>query len=147
MCTLHTVIWPDITSQLQVTSKDILPNIDRPQAAVSVHFRHPVTPGCDGMVRLLLDDITCSVRLTRRLTMHCQWGGKPPVLTSTFDLDIQTLPSEGPSTSSLWVCRKSVQRFSICLKHKQKVTHSAKNRTVLACGNQPDRSHNALYLV
>jgi len=50
MCTLHTVIWPDITSQLQVTSKDILPNIDRQQAAVSVHVRHPVSSGCDGMV-------------------------------------------------------------------------------------------------
>jgi len=31
-------------------AKEVLPNIDRTQAAVSVHSRHPVTPDCDGMV-------------------------------------------------------------------------------------------------
>jgi len=31
-------------------AKDVLPNIDRTQDAVSVHSRHPVTLGCNGMV-------------------------------------------------------------------------------------------------
>ena len=52
-----------------------------------------------------------------------------------FDLDIQTRPSEGPNTSTLWILRKSVQRFPRDLSHKQKVTDTTKNRTLLACGN------------
>jgi len=75
-----------------------------------------------------------------RLTMHCQWGWLsifcffcpwwPSPLT--FDLDIQTSASEGPNTSSLWIWRKSVQRFPRYLSDKQKnkqneqVTDSAK---------------------
>jgi len=42
------------------------------------------------------------------------------LVTLTFDLDIQTRPSEGPNTSSLWIWRKSVQRFPRYLRHKQK---------------------------
>jgi len=59
--------------------------------------------------------------------------------TLTFDLDIQTLPSEGPDTSSQWIWRKSIQRFPRYLMHKQNenVTDGARNRTLLACGNKP----------
>jgi len=62
-----------------------------------------------------------------------QKGRKMPFLslvTVTFDLDIQTRPSDGPNTSSLWIWRKSVQRFPRYFIHKQKATHSAKNRTI-----------------
>jgi len=37
-----------------------------------------------------------------------------------FDLDLQTRPSEGPNTSSVWIWCKSVQRFPRYLIHKQK---------------------------
>jgi len=33
------------------------------------------------------------------------------LVTLTFDLDIQTYPRKGPNSSSLWIWRKSVQRF------------------------------------
>ena len=42
------------------------------------------------------------------------------VVTLTFDLDLQTHPSEGPNTSRLWIWRKSVQRFRRYFIHKQK---------------------------
>jgi len=63
----------------------------------------------------------------------------------TSDLDIQTRPSEGPNTSSLWIWCKCVQPFQRYLIHKQtnkKVTNSAKNRTLLACGNKRQRLSN-----
>jgi len=40
----------------------------------------------------------------------------------TFDLDLQTRPSEGPNTSSVWILRKSVQRFPKYFTHKQNTT-------------------------
>jgi len=42
----------------------------------------------------------------------------------TFDLDIQTLPSEGPITSILWIWCKPGQQFSRYLSDKQKKTKS-----------------------
>jgi len=56
----------------------------------------------------------------------------------TFGLDIQTHPSEGPNTFSMWIWCKSVQRFPRYLRHKQKtkVADSAKNRTLLTCGSK-----------
>jgi len=44
-----------------------------------------------------------------------------PLVTLTFDLwlDIQTRPSEGPNTSSLWICRKYIKPFPRYLIHKQ----------------------------
>ena len=47
-----------------------------------------------------------------------------------YDLDIQTCPSDGSETSSLWIWRKSVQRFPIYFIHKQKRHSSAQNRTL-----------------
>jgi len=47
----------------------------------------------------------------------------------TFDLDIQTRPSEGPNTSSLWIWCKSVQRSRYFI-HKQKVTDSTKHSSL-----------------
>jgi len=78
------------------------------------------------------------------LTKHCQWGCLSSfsffsLVTLTFDLDIQTRPSEGPNTSNLLILCKSVQRFPGDLSHKQKknkkVADTTKNRTLLACGN------------
>ena len=55
-----------------IIAKDVLPNIHRMQAAVSVCCRHPDTP------RLRRNGIVCCcVQRTAygaRLTMHCQWG-------------------------------------------------------------------------
>jgi len=42
------------------------------------------------------------------------------LVTLTFDLDIQTRPSEGPNTSFVRIWRKSVQPFPRYLIHKQK---------------------------
>jgi len=36
------------------------------------------------------------------------------------DLDLQTCPSEGPDTSSVWIWLESVQRFLRYFIHKQK---------------------------
>jgi len=40
--------------QNETRAKDVLPNINRTQAAVIVYCRHPVTPGCDARYRLLV---------------------------------------------------------------------------------------------
>jgi len=53
-------------------------------------------------------------------------------VTLTSDLwfsNLRTRPSEGPNTSSVWIWRKSVQRFPVRTQTK-KVTDSAKNRTL-----------------
>jgi len=42
------------------------------------------------------------------------------LITLTFDLYLETRPSGGPSTSYLWIRRKSVQRFSRYFIRKQK---------------------------
>jgi len=48
-----------------------------------------------------------------------------------FDLDLQTHPSEGRNTSSVWIWRKSVQRFPRYFIHERKShRHGAKNRTL-----------------
>ena len=61
-------------------------------------------------------------------------GAKNAVLslvTLTFDLDLQTRPSEGPNTSSVWIWRKSVQRFPgiFHTQTKNPQTDDAWNRT------------------
>ena len=43
--------------------------------------------------------------------VFCPWWPWP----LTFHLDIQSHPSEGPSTSSMWIWRKSVQRFLLSI--------------------------------
>jgi len=48
----------------------------------------------------------------------CPWWPWP----LTFDLDLQTRPSQGPNTSSVWSWPKSVQRFPRYFIHKQKPT-------------------------
>ena len=50
---------------------------------------------------------------------YFQWGRKLSLVTLTFDLNIQTHPSEGSNTSSMWIWRKSVQRFQSYFIHKQ----------------------------
>jgi len=55
-------------------------------------------------------------------------GRKIPFLslvTLTFDLDIQSRPSDGPSTSSVWIWRKSVQRFPRYCIHKRNKSQTA----------------------
>jgi len=60
-----------------------------------------------------------------RKGIFCLWWPLP----LTFDLDRQKHPSEEPDTSSLWIWRKSVQRFRRYFIHKQKTqTNGAKNR-------------------
>jgi len=62
-----------------------------------------------------------SHRKAEKCYFFCPWWPWP----LTFDLDIQTHPSEGPNTSSLWIWRKCVQRFPRYFIHKQTVTDSA----------------------
>jgi len=47
-----------------------------------------------------------------------------------IDLDFQTRPSQGPNTSSVWICCKSVHRFPRYSYTNKNVTDSAKNRTL-----------------
>jgi len=47
------------------------------------------------------------------------------LVTLTFDLNIQTDPSEGPNTSSLWIWSKNVQRFPRYFIHKTKKSQTA----------------------
>ena len=42
------------------------------------------------------------------------------LVTVTFDLDLQTRPSKGPNTSSLWIWCRSIQQFARYFMHKQK---------------------------
>jgi len=44
------------------------------------------------------------------------------LVTLTFDLDLQTHPSEGPNTSSVWIWHKSFQWFRRYFVDKQKTT-------------------------
>jgi len=97
--------------------KDVLPNIHRTQAP-------EITPGRDGMVPSAAD-ARClqpahTIRTlpgwrewTARFCPWCPWH-------LTFDLDIQTLPSEGPITSILWIWCKPGQQCSRYLSDKQK---------------------------
>jgi len=43
------------------------PRVLLPQAAVSVYYRHPVTPGCETME-------SSAAAYSVRLTVHCRWG-------------------------------------------------------------------------
>ena len=61
------------------------------------------------------------------------------LVTLTFDLDIQTLPSEGTiNTPSMWICRKYVQRLPRYFIHRQK-SHRQRQKQNLTqftvCGN------------
>jgi len=127
MCKKET--W--LCSQKKLEAKDVLPN--KPHAG-----------GRKGLKMLLFvpDDLDLwpltltfkLVRVRQQTRLPCEFGAnqfsdsrdirqKPyflSVVTLTFDLDIQTRPTEGPSTSSLWIWRKSVQRIPIYFTHKQK---------------------------
>jgi len=63
------------------------------------------------------------------------------LVTLTFDLDIQTGPSEGPNTSSLWIWHKSVQWFPRYFIHKQR-SHTQRQKQTLrsACGKIMNRT-------
>ena len=60
----------------------------------------------------------------RRKCRFCLWWS----WSLTFDRDLQTRPSVGPNTSSVWIWRKSVQSRDISCTNK-KHTDGAKNRT------------------
>jgi len=47
----------------------------------------------------------------------------------TSDPDIQTRPIEGPSTSSMWIWHKTVQRLSRYVIHKQTETSQKAPKT------------------
>jgi len=77
-----------------------------------------------------------------------QNGRKMPFLsleTLTFDLDIQTRPSEGPDTSFLWIWRKAGQQFQRYFIHKQ--SHRWRQKQNLtqftACGKDHHRKARA----
>jgi len=111
------------SKQGKTWAKDILPNIHHSQATES--SRHPLP----SPRRQQNDPVSCCTSFaaySTRLTMHCQWGGcssfssfvPGDLLDQALDLDIQTRPSEGQNTSSLWIWCKSVQQFLRYLMHK-----------------------------
>ena len=124
-------------------AKDVSPNINRTQAA-------EITPGSAGVV--------ASAAAWRYLQPARSILSLPGVMgvysvlspvTLTFDLDVQTRPSEGRNTSSLWIwaqIRSAISEiFDSQTNEKQtnkKKSHSAKNRTLLACGNKPKSKEN-----
>jgi len=87
-------------------------------------------PAATEWPRLLLRDVIWSERepfrrcrgwcccMTQQFSVFCPWRPWP----LTFDLALQAPQSEGPNTSSMWIWRKSVQRFPIYFIHKQKNT-------------------------
>jgi len=95
-------------------AKNVLPN--KPHAG---HRNHP--PAATEWSHLLLCDIICSERIP--LCQCREWREYTArflsLVTLTLDLDIQTRPSEGTNTSSLWIWYKSIQRFPRYLIHKQ----------------------------
>ena len=50
------------------------------------------------------------------------------LVTLTFNLDIQTRPSKGPNTSSVWIWRQYIQQFPTHLIHKQTKKQSHRQR-------------------
>jgi len=65
------------------------------------------------------------------------------LVTLTFVLDIQTRPSDGPNTSSLWIWHKSVQRFPRYFIHKRKSHRQCQKQNLMqfiACGNKKNTS-------
>ena len=81
----------------------------------------------------VLPNINCTQAAKRDKKCHFL-----SLVTLAFDLDLQTQPSEGPNTSSMWMWRKSIQRFPWYFIHKTKKTgwrHQKQNLLQFtACG-------------
>ena len=87
----------------KLAAKDVLPNINRTQAADRAEKCHLLS-----------------------------------LMTLTFDLDIQTRPRKGPNMSSLWIWRKSIQRFPRYFIHKQESHRQRQKQNLMqftACDN------------
>ena len=69
----------------------------------------------------------------------------------TFHCDLQTRPSEGPNTFSVWIWRKSVQQFPKYFIHKQKTTDWRRQKQNLpqftACGKSHRQRKNRTLVV
>ena len=79
--------------------------------------RKDITQNCLEMTTLFTNSFT-------KHKWHAgHWKGRKcsflSQVTLTFDLYLQTRPSEGPNTSSMWIWRKSVQWFPRYFIHKQ----------------------------
>ena len=142
------LLFPSIKLIITYRAKDVLPNINHTQAAVSVHCRHPITPGGDGTVS--------SAAAWRRLqrtahALQCIVNGDDSAVfrffchrwpwSLTFDLDIQTRPSEGPSTYFLWIWRISVQPFPRHLSNKQKLITDSETELFTCSDSASTRPH------
>jgi len=64
------------------------------------------------------------------------------LVTLNFDLDFKTRPGEGPNVSTVWIWRRSVQRFPRYFIHKRKTAEWRRQKQNLpqfrACGNNDD---------
>ena len=82
-----------------------------------------ITPAATKRSRLRLNDVI----YRECVPFHCCWGWWEctewflSLVSLTFDLDIQTRPSEGRNTSSLGISHKSVQQFPRYLIRKQRL--------------------------
>ena len=114
-------------------AKDVLPKINRTQAA-------EITPAATEWFRPLIRDVICSERVPFRRCRELWQCRARAFVPGDLDRDIQTHPSDGLSTSSLWIWRKSVQPFLRYLIHKQtqkNKTHFSQTalKQNLTCGN------------
>ena len=66
-----------------------------------------------------------SIKYSGEKMSFCPWWPWPLF----FDHDLQTRPNEGPNTSSVWIWRKSVQRFPRYFINK-KVTDSTNKKLI-----------------
>jgi len=90
------------------------------QTAVSVHCRQCALPSCRhlplGSHTMVSSAAVCNVRPMAHALLCTVNGDDSTVyhslslVTLTFDLNVQTRPSEGPNTSTLWMWCKSVQQ-------------------------------------
>jgi len=80
-----------------------------------------------------------SAFLSLVIRVFCPWWLWP----FTFDHDLQTRPSKGSNTISLWILHKSVQQFPRFQwqTKKQKSHRQHWNRTLLVCDNKTLSSH------
>ena len=103
-----------------------------------VHSHHTaaVTHWC----RLLLDDIICSVRRRWRLTMHCngvmqQFSQFCPWWPWLLTFKLVRARDQTPLPCKFGANPFSYSRDIWVTNKKKLITDSAKNRTLLACGN------------
>jgi len=120
-----------LNKKMKLEAKDVLPNKSHARCRNHPHQR------CNGLVRYCITLFAASawqcIMQQNGSFVCCQawWectARSLSVVTLTFDLDMQTSPSEGQNMSSLWTWCKSIPE--IFGSQTKKITDSTKNRTL-----------------